>query len=699
MIGPGRSRSPRRQATKSLHERRYRNSSTRDRLRIRVRSPEPSKQKRSINSRSPQRKLGPKPAAFRAARSRSPKRWGSPGFRSPGHQHRLHQRGLRTGYFQGQNKELNDSEIASRYQKIMDMYSRGKISQKNAWRLRLVENIDRMISLQAAGNYKKASATIAAATQIYRYRVDDVYKQTCKMMTNIIGGKAVLNIEKKKKAANLKTLAPNSSCTMDARQVLADIDPMFHKTTSAFDEGGSRGLLMNNLCVHNGCDTILDSTTVIMKATGKSKNKASKTLDDVSHEKEDFDSEDRSWLSFLNTKHKPLQFQERDICPIAKQMIKKIEQVKLRPDARKSSRSDHGSKSHDFAMMDFFEEDDPQDYKELTDLNDAEVLGNYDVSTEEPMDEGKSCLVHPSLLKNWTGPEQWMHRQQLFRRRFKQLQKVHEEKKKEKAREPVGNRINFWQAADCETIPEEMFSAPIRPLSTKLTEASLLKLSNDLHIFPEDLQLKKNLLNQLFTKPKLYVTLNGGVKEKEPTPSANLPINEDISMENDFDINDPYDDYALSSPTHINSPTSRFAGDEGLQLMNDRGEIEKVMVEVAKISKKIDIKALKDSIWRHIYRHCLRGTRRQPVERPEQIMADRDVKTYPVATSFRSAMTYISNYYDKVDPRSKDELSVPFVFMALLHLANVKNLRFSPMKDGAFGSNFKIMVDESTKTQ
>jgi len=596
--------------------------------------------------------------------------------------------------------ELNDNEIAKRYQKIMDMYSRGKISQKNAWRLKLVENIDRMLSLEAAGNYKRASATIAAATQIYRYRVDDVYKQTCKMMTHIIGGKAVLNTEKKKKSGNLNTMATNSSLAMDSRQVLADIDPMFHKTTAAFDEGGSRGLLLNKLHVHNGCDTILDSTTVITQKAEERKNKASEILDDGSQEKkEDFDKEDPAWLTFLNTQHKPLEFQARDICPIVKHIIKKIDQVKQTPDARKLSRSEPGSKSHDMATMDFFEEDDQEDYKELNELNDVETLGDYDECTEELLDEKNNCLVHPSLLKNWTGPEQWIHRRQLFRRRFKKLQKAHEEKKKEKSKESVGNRIKFSEAANGVAIPEDVFSAPIRPLSTKLTEASLLKLSNDLNTFPEDLRVDKELLNQLFIKPKLYVLLNGGIKEKAPTPSANLPVNEDIKMENDFDFHDPHDDYELSSPTYINSPTSRFEDDEGLQLMNDREEIGKVLVESVKISKKINIKALKDCIWRHIYRHCIRGTRRQPVERTEKIMVDRDVKTYPVATSFRSAMSYIVNYYGKIDPRSKDELSVPFIFMALLHLANVKNLRFSPMKDVAHGSNFKIMVDESTNPQ
>jgi len=608
---------------------------------------------------------------------------------------------------QGHGKELDDSEIAERYQKIMDIYSRGKISQKNAWRLKLLENIDRMLTLEAAGNYKKASATIAAAAQIYRYRVDDVYKHTCKMMSIIIGGSTLPIGEKKRKIGNLKTVISSQACTMDPRQVLADIDPLFHKTTTAFDEGGSRGLLMNNLSVHNGCDTILDSTTVIMK--GKRTKKDSQVLDEASLEsKEDLDGEEPEWLASLNIRYKPLQYQEKDICPVLKHIIKKIEKVKQTPEARKLSRSEHASKSHEIASMDFFEEDEPEDYEGLDEVNEISALGDYEAGSYESMDRGESLdtldgsLIHPSLLKNWTGPEQWIRRRQLFRRRFKNLQKAHQEKKNQKTKEPVGSRIKFEQAANGVTIPEEFFSAPIRPLSTKLTEASLLKLTNDLHLFPEDLQVDSKLLTQLFIKPKLYVSTHGVVNQKDSNPSE-LPDREDMKMniniESDFVMHSPDEDYELSSPREqIVSPTMRIAGDKRLQLVNDRDGVDQIMMEVAKISKKINIKQLKDCIWRHIYRHCLRGTRKPPVERSELLMADRDVRIHHVATSFKSAMTYIANYYDKIEPRSKDLLSVPFVFMALLHLANVKTLRFAPMKDTKNGPNFKIMVDESANT-
>ena len=42
------------------------------------------------------------------------------------------------------------------------------------------------------------------------------------------------------------------------------IDPLFHKTSAAFDEGGVRGLLLNSFSVQDDtCELLLDSTAVV----------------------------------------------------------------------------------------------------------------------------------------------------------------------------------------------------------------------------------------------------------------------------------------------------------------------------------------------------------------------------------------------------------------------------------------------------
>jgi condensin complex subunit 2 len=44
-----------------------------------------------------------------------------------------------------------------------------------------------------------------------------------------------------------------------------DVDPLFKKTSAAFDEGGAKGLLLNHLSVYNNCEIIFDSTDAVLE--------------------------------------------------------------------------------------------------------------------------------------------------------------------------------------------------------------------------------------------------------------------------------------------------------------------------------------------------------------------------------------------------------------------------------------------------
>lgn len=41
-----------------------------------------------------------------------------------------------------------------------------------------------------------------------------------------------------------------------------EVDPLFHKMSQTFDEGGAQGMLLNNLSVSNGCELVFDSTDI-----------------------------------------------------------------------------------------------------------------------------------------------------------------------------------------------------------------------------------------------------------------------------------------------------------------------------------------------------------------------------------------------------------------------------------------------------
>ena len=45
------------------------------------------------------------------------------------------------------------------------------------------------------------------------------------------------------------------------------VDPLYHQTSAQFDEGGAKGLLLNNLGVYGNCQVLFDSLELPGKCT------------------------------------------------------------------------------------------------------------------------------------------------------------------------------------------------------------------------------------------------------------------------------------------------------------------------------------------------------------------------------------------------------------------------------------------------
>jgi condensin complex subunit 2 len=109
-------------------------------------------------------------------------------------------------------------------------------------------------------NFQKASCTLDASVKIYSHRVDDTHASGHRILeslsrngNNAADGEdeAVEGGERRRHAnrhVSSDTIERNvdsiNSASMDDTQ---STDPMFHKMSKAFDEGGARGMLMNNM--------------------------------------------------------------------------------------------------------------------------------------------------------------------------------------------------------------------------------------------------------------------------------------------------------------------------------------------------------------------------------------------------------------------------------------------------------------------
>lgn len=57
------------------------------------------------------------------------------------------------------------------------------------------------------------------------------------------------------------------------------VDPLYHQTSEQFDEGGAKGLLLNNLGVYGACQVLFDSQEIPGKLVSSANQHKSETID------------------------------------------------------------------------------------------------------------------------------------------------------------------------------------------------------------------------------------------------------------------------------------------------------------------------------------------------------------------------------------------------------------------------------------
>lgn len=220
-------------------------------------------------------------------------------------------------------EDVPESEhLGELYKRAIRMNAENRINAGNSWNLRLIENMDRLIEEPAqysketsktegqGVNFTKASCTLDASVKIYSYRVDDVHLTSYKVLANLnrndtkkqknnIGNADSMDSEmdqhqtsgmekgNKNRSGDVDTLETNvgtfliknitclpsnfyifshdhfliANINLNKLDAAYDIDPLFHKMSKTFDEGGAKGLLLVNLGVgSNGCNIVFDST-------------------------------------------------------------------------------------------------------------------------------------------------------------------------------------------------------------------------------------------------------------------------------------------------------------------------------------------------------------------------------------------------------------------------------------------------------
>ena len=183
--------------------------------------------------------------------------------------------------------------IASEVQQCFELVEKGKVDEKNAFALDLLDHMDdAMGGAKKAPDFARAGSTIDAGVKIYAYRVDAVATMAYKALAGLnrtdggrgddddgeADGEGAENGdadgegadgEKKPKRRARKVaegdaltahLEPNDAALNVKKLEMAfAVDPLFHRTSAKFDEGGAKGLLLHNLPVRHGTELDFDS--------------------------------------------------------------------------------------------------------------------------------------------------------------------------------------------------------------------------------------------------------------------------------------------------------------------------------------------------------------------------------------------------------------------------------------------------------
>ena len=183
--------------------------------------------------------------------------------------------GMLGGHKSPVKNSADQAKLAQMYTTIIKMSSENKITSKNSWDLNLIDHMGQLIKEDTGHrgvNFQKASCTLDASVKIYSNRVDDTWTSSYRILENLsrngTSGDAEDGIERGPARVGSKSISSRNglTCTIESdkdklNQIKLDsdynADPMFHKMSLAFDEGGAKGMLMNNLRVVPGSSTLV----------------------------------------------------------------------------------------------------------------------------------------------------------------------------------------------------------------------------------------------------------------------------------------------------------------------------------------------------------------------------------------------------------------------------------------------------------
>ncbi|KAL9263955.1 Condensin complex subunit 2-like protein [Drosera capensis] len=607
----------------------------------------------------------------------------------------------------GDNRCLGKEQILELFHNCIKLARENKINQKNTWELNLIDHLRDIIKVEeeddAGTNFQKASCTLEAGVKIYSLRVDCVHSEAYKILGGInrVGQKdeqeTVVDSSNKieqgeedskdvKKVlifmrhayscsimilsdsslqmSPFATLEPSFE-TLNVKKFDATfaVDPLYHQTSAQFDEGGAKGLLLNNLGVYGGCRVLFDSSEIPEMCISSSTQPDVDDLIDLTFAKDYVEQ------MVLDVRKKD------EISPTLRTIVNQFDDDNRRPEVhqfsglnqknqRPTGQADPMGYDHDHSGWDANDdcgawniEHDDRTSTAAKETSGADGSfpenheGNGHLTLHEPdtdynIEKVDVCLFlslgFMSKQNTWAGPDHWK-----YRKAKAPKMEVHGnengspiKRRKARTKEKPEADIDFTAALNDDF--SDIFLAPKNPKSLLLPAnraACNTKLPEDRHYQPENLV-------KLFLLPDVVCFGKRQRRSSALGTEKNVDLGELSSAEDDNAFNGAFGD-----GNYVNSD-----GEESSTLVSPSRQVNKIKVQYDRTSKQVDVQALKEVLWERV-----KLTPPVPSQNGEEAVVSFKV----LLASFPSNSTAASTL---------DHISPHLCFICLLHLANEHGL-------------------------
>ncbi|KAJ8557253.1 hypothetical protein K7X08_002878 [Anisodus acutangulus] len=573
---------------------------------------------------------------------------------------------------------LDKEQILELFQNCIKLASENKINQKNTWELGLIDHLCEIVKVEQENdfetNFQKASCTLEAGVKIYSMRVDSVHSEAYKVLGGInrVGNgneqdpavedanaendqeEGHTRKEQERKLSPLSTLESSfDSLNVKKFDAAFAVDPLYHQTSAQFDEGGAKGLLLNNLGIYGNCRVLFDSFEIPGKSVPEEiRHDRTESIDicfvkDCVEEmvlnmpKKDEISPSLRHIICQFSGEMPAPAESDFSGQISSEQTSESFGLDVDDDAFDNCGAwpmDHddgislsGQGSHDVDQISSNQQEDGEPFT----FPDAD-----DVDKSERVDDYLFLSLGFSSKHNfWAGPDHWKYRKVKVSEEPPNEDGSPVKTKKTKSRK-AEFEIDFTKALDTDI--SHVFAPPKNP-KLLLLPANRTPCNR---LLPEDCHYQPENLVKLFLRPS--VTCLGRRGKQIPDEAG--------QQSEDFGAMPSWGDDDGGFPGAFDDGNVFSDVEESSTLVSQPRQVNKIEVQYDKTSKQVDVQVLKETLWDQLNQTSV-----------EEGM------------SFKHMLAAFPD--DCRASASIDAISPHLCFICLLHLANEHGLRIQGCVD------------------